>query len=140
MTTPNNKKKKKPKYALLVWAMFPEQIDYYLIPLLELSKEERRWLRRCHGNYLNAAKTTYNGDFTEDEIDEALTMVNELLADSKADWLENQPNYFKEQAEKRGMKARQFRKLYGSWQQYKLDLTKPKTIPHARVVQSGFFL
>ena len=133
------KKKKPPKYALLIWEVMPERTEFYLLPIDKLTSDEKKWLRRCHANFIGNDIVTYNDEFSEQEIDAALTMVSELLADPHADWLRRQPGYFKEQAKKRGMKTLEFQALYGSWRDYRIDLTKPKTIPRARIVNSGFF-
>ena len=135
-----SKKKKPPKYALLIWEIIPEKTEFYLLPLSELTKKEHVWLKRCHGNFINQDSTTYKGKSSAERIDEALTMVNELIADPHASWLKEQPGYFKEQADRRGMKTLEFKSLYGAWHDYKIEFSKPKTIPRARIVHSGFFL
>lgn len=133
-------KKKKPKHVLLVWATIPEDISYFLIPLGDLEKSHRLWLRRCHGNYVNAADTVFNGKYTQKEIDEALIMVCELVANPQAEWLSGDPEYYERQAKQYKMTTEAFIKLYGSWFKYKLPLVKPTSIPRCRLVQSGFIL
>lgn len=132
--------KKKPKHVLLVWAAIPEDISYFLIPLEDLEKEQRLWLRRCHGNYLNAAEYVFNGKYTQKQIDEALIMICEFIADPNAKWLINDPEYHERQAKQHKMSVEDFTKMYGSWFKYKLPLTKPAIIPRCRLVQSGFIL
>ena len=133
-------KKKKPKHVLLIWAEIPEDISYFLIPLEELEKKQRLWLRRCHGNYLNASETVFNGKYTQKQIDEALIMVCELVADPNSKWLADDPEYFKRQAEQYEMEVDAFAQMHGSWYQHKLPLTKPASIPRCRIVQSGMIL
>ena len=136
---PVTKKKKPPKHVLLIWNAF-EDFDLFLIPLEDCTAEQRNFLRRVHGNMINAGSTTFNGDFTEEQIDEALSMVNELIADPNAEWLtkERSADYFEKQAESFSMSLDDFKALYGNWHQYRLDSAKPQSIPRARVVQSGF--
>lgn len=133
-------KKSKPKHALLVWASLPEEISYFLIPLEQLDKKQRRWLRRCHGNYLNASDTVFNGKFTQKQIDEALIMVCELVGDPEAEWLKRDPEYFERQAKQYKMTTEEFIDLHGSWHQYKLSLAKPAQLPRCRLVQTGVIL
>jgi len=132
------KKKNSPRHVLLIWEWFSNESDLYLIPLEELDKRQRLWLRRCHGNYVNAGGTTFNGDFTQEQIDESLAMVTELLGDPNSEWLKNDPEYFERQSKSFNMDIEDFKKLYGSWSGYKIAQAKPKTIPRARVVKSGF--
>lgn len=133
-------KKSKPKHALLVWATIPEAIDYFLIPLDELSKQERKWLRRCHGNYVNSSGVVFNGKFTQKQIDHALSMVMELVANPDADWLNDEPKYFEMQSKQYKITVEEFSSMYGSWHKYKLSISKPASIPRCRLVQSGFLL
>ena len=134
------KKNKPPKYALLVWACLPEDVEMYLIPLEGIEKRQKLWLRRCHGNYINSAATTFNGDYTQEQIDEALAMVNEMIGDPDAEWLKKDTEYFARQAKAYEMTAEELRELYGAWHPHKLSLVKPKTIPRARLVYSGFIM
>lgn len=133
-------KKSKPKHALLTWASLPEDISYFLIPLEELDKTQRRWLRRYHGNYINASDTVFNGKFTQKQIDEALIMVCELVADPNAEWLKNDLKYFERQAKQYKMAIDEFTQLHGSWHQYKLPIAKPTALPRCRLVQTGIIL
>jgi len=134
------KTKKKPKHVLLIWSMIPESTHFYLLPLSDLTKQERTWLKRCHGHFVNEDSTSYKDEEDAKEIDESLTMVSELLADPHAEWLKNQPDYFREQAERFGMKTLEFKSLYGAWHDYKFDLEKSRSIPRTRLIHSGFFL
>jgi hypothetical protein len=134
------KKKKSPKHVFLVWTCFPEYVDMYLIPLEGLEKREKLWLRRCHGNLINASDTVFNGDYTQEQIDEALTMVSALISNPNAEWLAKDPEYFERQAESYKMSVEEFTDLYGSWHEHKLELVKPKTLPRARLIRSGFIM
>lgn len=134
------KKKKKAKYVLLVWHLVPEDVFYFLIPLEEIDTKHRLWLRRCHGNFINAADTVFNGKYTQKQIDEALMMVGELVSDPDAEWLKNDEGYFECQAKQYKMSIEDFAELYGAWYKYKLSIAKPASIPKAKLVQSGFIL
>jgi hypothetical protein len=133
-------KKKKPKHALLIWNEIPEKVSYFLIPLEDLEKTQRAWLRRCHGNYVNAAGTTFNGKFTQKQIDKALIMICEMVQDPNADWLVNDPEYYERQAKQYKMDVDEFTNLHGSWFGYKIRLNKPAIIPRCRLVESGIYL
>ncbi len=137
MEISREKVNKKIKHVLLMWNTKDEDINCYLIPLQEIKKEQRNWLRRCHKNYINSSGTTFNGPFEEEQINYAVMIVHELIADPEAKWLPQ--NYFKKQAKQFGVSSKEFKSMYGSWKKYQLNLAIPKTIPQCKIVQSGMF-
>ena len=128
------KAKTKPKYALLVWAMLPESIDYYLIPMEEIGSTGRRALRRAHGYYIGAEVKSEK--FSVEEINRSMLYINNaLVADPKAKWIDD--DYFDREAEQLGMSVGETKELVHSWAKYKLDVTKVRTLPRLRLIQTG---
>lgn len=128
--------KAKPKYALLVYAMLPEQIDYFLLPLEAIGKGGRQALRRAHGNYIGAQNQS--DKFSTEEIDHGLCYINEALCDPEASWIDDK--HKGEQAKQLKMAVEEFDAILGSWAQYKLDVEKPRALPRIRLVQCGVIM
>jgi hypothetical protein len=128
------KAKTKPKYALLVWAMLPEAIDYYLIPMEEVGSPGRKALRRAHGHYIGAV--VESEEFSEEEINRSMLYINNaLVADPKAKWIDD--DYFEREAKQLNMSVGETKTLVHSWAKYKLDVTKIRVLPKLRLIQTG---
>lgn len=128
------KMKTKPKYALLVWAMLPESIDYYLLPFEEIGKPGRRALRRAHGHYIGAE--VRSEEFSVEEINRAMLFLNNaLISDTNANWIDDK--YYANEAEQLGLDVGDVKLLIGSWAEYKLDVERVRALPRSRLIQSG---
>lgn len=128
------KMKSKPKYALLVWAMLPETIDYYLLPFEEIGKAGRRAVRRAHGHYIGAQ--VKSEDFSVEEINRSMLYINNALAsDPNANWMDD--DYFEREAEQLDMSVDEVKELVSSWFQYKLDVERVRALPRCRLIQTG---
>lgn len=134
---PTTKRKRKPKFILLVWAMLPEDLAYYLIPLEDIDRHQQRALRRAHRHYVGAV--VEDGEFKAEDINRSLMLINELLvSDTTRSYINDK--YFEDSAEQLGMEPDEVRALIGTWHQYKLDKEKIRTIPRARLIESGIIL
>ena len=135
------RKKKPPRYILLVWEQLPEMVDFYLIPREDLNDEDISVMRRCHGNYIgtDTVENDHGGKHTKEEIDMALTAISEMLLDPSADYVNGE--YLERAAKQLEMSVPDFEEnVMGKLISYKLDMTRARVIPRSRIVRTGYVM
>ena len=130
--------KKKRGYVLMVFSMVPEAIDFYLLPLSKIGKRGRWALKRAHGNYLGAVSPE-DGEYPPEEIDKALTYISEALQeDTEAEWITE--DHIARQSKQLGLSVERYKRILGSWCQYKLDKNEVNKIPRCRLINTGILM
>lgn len=129
-------KSKKPKYIFLIWMALPEDFDLYAIPYNETTAEDRKMLKMCHNQFINTELRP--SDYDPADIDRALAMLSNKLTDASKDWVTD--DHIEKEAGYSGMDLLEFKKHFGCWYKYKLDMERPKTIPRSKVIVSGFVM
>ena len=131
------KPKKKLKYVTLIWEKLPESVSYYVIPRMATEKIDRLMLKACHNNWLNS--TAVNTDLADrDMVNRSLCRLLNLLTDPTAPWLNDE--YRSEQADICRVNLDELAEMMGKWIPYKLDTSRPRTLPRSKLYRSGYLL
>jgi len=134
----NTEKKTIRKHVLLVFSLVPESIDFYLLPLSEISKRGRWSLKRAHGHFLNTVIPD-DAKYPAEEVDKALFFINEaLIDDPSAEWINDQ--YIEDQSKQLGVSKQRYMRILGRWREYKLDKSEINKLPRCRLISTGIIM